>query len=208
MTVTADTREVIHRYAGRDASQAYNDIHAPSLISNELDPSKRIGDFDTASVPAGSDILIPPENPAAPSAPRNETQGRRPLESLISSHDFEEAASENLSEKAWAFFSSAATDCITKKANEGYFDRIWLRPRIMKDVKDITYRTKMLGVSMPMPLFVSPTAMCKLSHPDGEIVIAKGCEKSGTPQTVSLDVHCSTLATNLKHRSLPMLRSP
>ena len=137
-----------------------------------------------ASVPAGSDILVPPENPAAPSAPKNRREGKRPLQSLINSYDFEEAASENLSAKAWAFFSSAATDCVTKRANESYFDRIWLRPRILKDVRDINIRTKILGNPAPMPLFVSPTAMCKMSHPDGEISIARGCAKSGTAQTV------------------------
>lgn len=137
--------------------------------------------MDTSALPADSAILTPPESPAAPGP---EPKGKRPLHSIISSHDFEAAAQENLSEKAWAFFSSAATDCITKKANEAYFDRIWLRPRILRDVRDINYRTKMLGCDIGLPLFVSPTAMAKLSNPDGEIAIAKGCAEFGIPQTV------------------------
>lgn len=61
---------------------------------------------------------------------------------------------------------------------------MWLRPQILKDVKDISYRTKILGNSVSMPLFVSPAAMAKLAHPDGELVIAKGCSKFGIAQTV------------------------
>lgn len=155
------------------------------------------------SVSSGSDILTPPENPAAPSAPRNTREGKRPLQTLISSHDFEQAAEENLSEKAWAFFSSAATDCITKRANEAYFDRIWLRPQILRDVKDINYRTKILGNSVPLPLFVSPTAMVKLAHPEGEKVIAKGCSKFGIAQTVGIFFHHQPKHLLMSSRYLP-----
>lgn len=178
-------RTVIQRYAGRDASRAYNNIHAPSLIQSELGDTKRIGDFVAAGVPPGSDILTPPESPAAPPPPTAARDAsRRPLQTLLSTHDLEQAASENLSAKAWAFFSSAATDCITQRANEAYFGRMWLRPRILKDVRDVNCRTKILGNDVSMPLFASPTAMCKLAHPDGELVIAKGCERGGIAQTV------------------------
>lgn len=175
----------IQKYAGRDASATYNSIHAPSLLQNELGPSKRIGDFDASSAPPGSDIFKEPEGSSAP-APRAKGE-RRPLQSIISSYDFEEAAAENLSEKAWAFYSSAATDCVTKEANTKLFERIWLRPRILRNVRDISTRTNILGVDIPIPLFASPTAMVKLTHPDGELSIARGCSNLGVPQTVSLD---------------------
>lgn len=140
---------------------------------------------------------------------QSEKLDRRSLHTLISSHDFEQAALENLSEKAWAFFSSAATDCVTKKANEEYFNRIWLRPQILKDVRDIRYNTKILGNSISLPLFVSPTAMVKLSHPDGELAIAKGCSEFGIAQTVRFGKGTSTTGYLLKllsHRYRPMLR--
>lgn len=110
---------------------------------------------------------------------------RRPLQTLLSSHDFEKAASENLSAKAWAFFSSAATDCITRHANESYFGRIWLRPPILKDVSEVNVETAILGNRVGLPLFVSPTAMAKLAHPEGEVAIAKGCSTFNIAQTVS-----------------------
>ena len=112
---------------------------------------------------------------------------RRPLQGILNTHDFEQAAAENLSKKAWAFFSSAATDCITHKANIEYFQRIWLRPRIMRDVKSIEVRSKILGNDVSFPLFVSPTAMAKFTHPDGELVIAKAAARAGVAQVVSIN---------------------
>lgn len=207
---THSNRSVIHRHAGRDASAAYNEIHAPSLIGNELGATKNMGDFDKSSASPDSTIFVSPESPAAPSDPTAERKGRRPLQTIISSHDFEEAASENLSAKAWAFFSSAATNCVTKKANEAYFDRIWLRPRIMRNVKDISYKTKMLGSEIGMPLFASPTAMAKLTHPDGELMIAKGCSTFHIPQTVCMTTSYLGVAdktfSDLHERVLPCLR--
>lgn len=176
----ANNSAVIYRYAGKDASEIYNGIHAPSLLANELGPSKRKGSFDVSSgLPASGNPAKPQNN----SIERDKKQ-KRSLHSIISAHDFETAASENLSEKAWAFFSSAATDCLTKQANESYFNRIWLRPQILKDVRDIRYNTKILGNSVNIPLFVSPTAMVRLSHPDGELAIARGCSQFGIAQTV------------------------
>lgn len=46
----------------------------------------------------------------------------------------------------------------------------------------------MLGVDCSMPLFVSPAAMAKLIHPDGECAIAKACETKGIMQGVCIVV--------------------
>lgn len=173
---------VIHNHAGRDASEAYNSIHAPSLIDNQLGASKKIGQLDNATLPPDSEILMPPSNASV--ANSSTKPSRRSLQAMFSSHDFEQAASENMSAKAWAFFSSAATDCITRTANENSFDRIWLRPRIMRNVSAIKTTVKLFGREVNMPLFASPTAMAKLAHPNGELAIAKGCELLGVPQTV------------------------
>ena len=173
---------VIHKYAGRDASEAYNEIHAPSLVSTELGDSKRIGEFDTNSLGAMELRDSLSQKNAEPS------RGRRSLHTIMSTYDFEEAAKENLSPKAWAFFSSAATDLVTMQANIALFQRIWLRPQIMRDVKVISTRANMLGVDMSLPLFACPTALAKLAHPNGEVVIAEGCSVSGTPQVVSYNI--------------------
>lgn len=108
------------------------------------------------------------------------------LHTLLSLHDFETVASETLSAKTWAFYSSAATDLITRDANRSMFDRIWFRPRLLKNVRDVDTRTKVLGVMCQMPVFVSPAALARLVHPDGEKGIARGCREKGIIQCVSI----------------------
>lgn len=175
--------EVIQRHAGLDASSAYNSVHSPSLISKTLSPSKRKGNLDTRNITKDSAFLKPP--PTENRQPELLIGAKPPLETLINSYDFEKVAEKTLTKKAWAFYSSGATDLITTKANKRLFDRIWLRPRLLRNVRDVNTRTQILGQDVQLPFFVSPTAMAKLAHPEGELAVARGCEKFGIAQCVS-----------------------
>jgi isopentenyl diphosphate isomerase/L-lactate dehydrogenase-like FMN-dependent dehydrogenase len=103
---------------------------------------------------------------------------------LINSYDFEAVAEKVLTKKAWAFYSSAATNLVTRDANRSMFDRIWFRPRLLRNIRHIDTSTKILGHDVTLPFFVSPAAMAKLAHSDGELALAKGCEKFGISQCV------------------------
>lgn len=108
-----------------------------------------------------------------------------PLETLLNSYDFEAVASQTLAQKTWAFYSSAATDEITRDANKSSFDRIWWRPRVLRNVANVDTRTRILGSEVQVPLFVSPAAMARLVHPEGEKALAAACGSKGVAQTVS-----------------------
>lgn len=125
---------------------------------------------------------------------------RRPLSTILNAQDFEDAASENLTEKAWAFFSSAATDCHTHRANNDFFRRIWLRPRIMRDIGSLDTKMTILGNEMPFPLFASPAAMAKLAHPEGELVIARGTTKAGIAHIVSTNIIAHNDASSITRK--------
>jgi L-lactate dehydrogenase (cytochrome) len=173
--------DIIHRHAGLDASSSYNTVHSPSLISKKLGAKKRKGNLDKS---AKNSALLKPQ-PTEGAQPELEIGAKPPLSSLINSHDFEAVAEKTLTKKAWAFYSSAATDLITKAGNKRLFDRIWLRPRLLRNVRDVDTRTSILGQSVQLPFFVSPAAMARLAHPDGELAIARGCEKFGIAQCIS-----------------------
>ncbi|KAE8150594.1 cytochrome b2 [Aspergillus avenaceus] len=121
-----------------------------------------------------------------------EVSGRKPpLQSILNTYDFERVAARELSRKTWAFYSSAATDMITRDANKAMYDRILLRPRVLRNVKKASTKTKILGCETGMPLFVSPAAMAKMVHPDGELAIARGCAKYGVGQCISTNASYS-----------------
>ncbi|KAJ5150731.1 Aldolase-type TIM barrel [Penicillium coprophilum] len=171
---------IILKHAGRDATRAYSEVHAPSVMKNNLDPSKHKGVLDESTIDAEWAKPPPEESPKV--ILENE---KAPLHTLINSHDFEVVASKTANKKTWAFYSSAATDLITRNANKSCFDRIWFRPRVLRNVRSVDARTNILGGSYKLPLFVSPAAMAKLIHPDGELAIARACENKGIMQGIS-----------------------
>ncbi|BDD56387.1 Cytochrome b5 domain-containing protein 1 [Monascus purpureus] len=171
---------IILKYAGRDATKAYSKVHTPSLIKSNLSPDKLKGILDQSTI--DNEWIKPPPKESDKVVLENE---KPPLHTLINSHDFEVVASKTASKKTWAFYSSAATDLITRDANKSCFDRIWFRPRVLRNVRTVNTRTKILGVDSSLPLFVSPAAMAKLIHPDGECTIARACANKGIIQGVS-----------------------
>lgn len=150
-------------------------------MKNNLDPEKFKGVLDESTIDA--EWAKPPPGQSPKVVLENE---KPPLDTLINSHDFEVVASKTASKKTWAFYSSAATDLITRNANKSCFDRIWFRPRVLRNVRSVDAGTNILGGSYKLPLFVSPAAMAKLIHPDGECAIARACANKGIMQGVSL----------------------
>lgn len=140
------------------------------------------------------------------------------LYKLISLRDFEKVAQKTLTQKAWAFYSSAATDLLTHNANSNLYRRIMLRPRVMRDVAEVNTRRSILGIPSSAPFFVSPAAMARLAHPDGELALARGCASEGLIQCVSSPRSASRRPTgaNVKtsrsqithHTHLPPSRPP
>ena len=107
------------------------------------------------------------------------------LHKIISSKDFEDVAEKTLTPKGWAFYSSAATDLVTHGNNASFYRRIMLRPRVMRDVRKADTTCSILGCHSSAPFFVSPAAMARLAHKDGEIALARGCASEGIIQCIS-----------------------
>ncbi|KAL8726405.1 MAG: hypothetical protein Q9181_006060 [Wetmoreana brouardii] len=149
---------IILQYAGRDASEPYNEFHAPSLLNETLTTSKLVGTLDTSTISDSWAKPPPQQNPKVQL--KNE---KPPLETLISTHDFETVAEKTLAPKTWAFYSSAATDLVTHKANRTFFDRIWFRPRILRDIKTRDTSARIMGHEVDLPVMVSTNASFSIS---------------------------------------------
>lgn len=139
-----------------------------------------MGTLDTSTIDESWSTPPPPKNPMV-----QLSHERPPLSTLLSSHDFETIARNTLSPKTWAFYSSAATDLITAKANKSFFDQIWFRPRVLKDVRKVNTECHFQALRSSLPLFVSPAAMAKMVHKSGERGIARACARKGIIQCVS-----------------------
>lgn len=49
-----------------------------------------------------------------------------------------------------------------------------IRPRFLRDVSKIDMSCEVFGMKYSMPLGISPTAMQKMAHPEGENANARG----------------------------------
>lgn len=143
---------VIWKHAGRDASTSYNAIHAPSVLSTNLDPSKLKGTVDKRTIT--DEWVKPPPS----TTPELKLEEKPTLDSVVNADDFEHIAQNTASKKTWAFYSSADTDCLTRDRNKEYFGRVQWRPRLLRNVRNVSTKTQMLGHDVGMPLFVSPAA--------------------------------------------------
>ncbi|KAF3917236.1 hypothetical protein ABW20_dc0110539 [Dactylellina cionopaga] len=168
--------KIILQLAGKDATEDYDPIHPRGTLESALPISAYLG-------PINPDTLI---KPSAADKPNPTTiPADVPLDTLLNLMDFEAAAQQKLSEKAWAYYSSAADDLASKHLNNTAYSQILFRPRVFIDVTKCDLSTKLLSIKTASPLYVSPAAMARLGHPDGERGIAIACGRKGIIQVVS-----------------------
>jgi 4-hydroxymandelate oxidase len=103
--------------------------------------------------------------------------------------DLERRAREVIEPTAWDYYEGGADDEVTIAENVAAWQRIRLRPRVLRDVSSVSTATTVLGTPVSAPVLVAPTAYHRLAHPDGEAATARGAAEAGTVMVVS------TLAT-------------
>lgn len=179
-------RNIILKNAGKDVTEIFEPVHPPTAIEENLDASKHIGQVDPSTV------QIKQAEPESDKE-RKRRLARENLPSLgtvLSLDDFERIAETILSDQAWAYYSSAADDEITKAQNRASFNRIVFRPRVLRAIGQVDSSVKLLdsngkGFTCSIPVYVSPAAMAKLGHPDGELNLTRGAGDAEIIQGIS-----------------------
>lgn len=169
---------IILKLAGKDATEEYDPIHPPGTLEENLPGSKRLGAIDPKTLPE-------PVKSATEIGPEANQNVEIPIENMLNLDEIEEAATKKLSKKGWAYYYSAADDLASKSFNNTVFRQILLRPRVFVDCSRCDLTTTFLGHKLDIPIYVSPAAMARLAHPDGEWGIAQACKNYGTMQMIS-----------------------
>jgi len=104
---------------------------------------------------------------------------------LLNLDDYERVAAERLPPGPHAYFAGGAEDERSLVDNRAAFARRRLMPRVMRDVSTVDMGTEVLGRRWPMPLFIAPTALQRMAHPDGELATARAAAGRGITLTVS-----------------------
>lgn len=169
---------IILKNAGIDATEAFSEVHPSDTLTENLPPSKCLGMIDPSTMP--SPVEAPKEI-----GPEADQDVIIPIENMLNLDELEEAATKKLSKKGWAYYYSAADDLASKSFNNLVYRQILLRPRVFVDCSRCDLSTTFLDHKLELPIYVSPAAMARLAHPDGEWGIAQACKNYGTMQIIS-----------------------
>jgi len=104
--------------------------------------------------------------------------------------DFEAIARDRMEHSAFDYYAGGAGDERTLAENQAAFGRIVFRPRMLVSAERVDLATDVLGVRLPFPVGLAPTAFNRLGHPDGELAAARAAGAAGTLMC------CSTIASH------------
>ncbi|KAI4281462.1 MAG: hypothetical protein L6R38_003668 [Xanthoria sp. 2 TBL-2021] len=179
-------KQIILKWAGKDATETYDPIHPPDTLDKFLDQSKHLGEVNMDTVQQAEAEEDPDE------MERQERIKRMPiLEQCYNLMDFEAVARRVMKKTAWAYYSSGADDEITMRENHSAYHKIWFRPRVLVDVEKIDLSTTMLGSKVDIPFYVTATALGKLGNPEGEVILTRGAKKHNVVQMIPTLASCS-----------------
>ena len=100
-------------------------------------------------------------------------------------HDFRRLAEKRLPGPVFNYIDGGADDESTLRRNTSAFRECDLIPRVLTGVKDIDLSVEVMGQKLKLPVYLSPTALQRLFHHQGERAVAATAEKFGTMFGVS-----------------------
>jgi L-lactate dehydrogenase (cytochrome) len=99
--------------------------------------------------------------------------------------DFRTLARRRLPGPIFNYIDGAADDETTLRRNAASFERCDLVPNVLRGVGTIDMSVTVMGQTLAMPVYCSPTALQRLYHPQGERAVAAAAAKFGTMFGVS-----------------------
>ncbi len=100
-------------------------------------------------------------------------------------HDFRRLAQRRLPGPIFNYIDGAADDETTYRRNTAAFEEVDLLPRILRGTPQIDTSVTVLGQKLALPFYLSPTALQRLFHHQGERAVAGAAAKFGTMFGVS-----------------------
>jgi L-lactate dehydrogenase (cytochrome) len=100
-------------------------------------------------------------------------------------NDFRELARRRLPSPLFHYIDGGSDDEITLRRNTAAFDDYDLIPNVLSDISSIDMSATILGQKIDWPVFLAPTGLTRLFHPEGERAVARAAAQSGTMYSLS-----------------------
>ena len=108
------------------------------------------------------------------------------IQDAVNISELEALGLSKLSEQIKAYISTGSGYEYTLARNKHIFSKIFLYPKVLRDVSKIDMTTEILGTKLSMPIGVSPFSFSKLVNNDGELAVARQAAKHGVAFTASV----------------------
>ena len=95
-------------------------------------------------------------------------------------HDFKKLAKKKLPSPIFHYIDGAAEDETTYQRNTSAYNDVDLVPNVLRGVENVDLSTTIFGKQLDLPFYLSPAALQRLFHYDGERAVAKAAEKYNT----------------------------
>lgn len=102
------------------------------------------------------------------------------LDDCFNVQQFRRLAKKRLPGPIFHYIDGAADDEVTRRRNTRAYEDCDLVPSVLAGVENIDMSAEVMGKKIDMPLFLSPTALQRLFHHEGEHAVARAAEKFGT----------------------------
>ncbi len=106
-------------------------------------------------------------------------------EEFVTLHEFIKAAKMRLSANAWDYLIGGTETETTLARNRLALDQIALRPRVLRDVSDISTETTVLGRKVRLPVILAPVGSLEQFDPEGGLAVARAAGRYGVPMMLS-----------------------
>ena len=102
------------------------------------------------------------------------------LADCYNTRQFRKLAKARLPAPIFHYIDGAADDEVTYRRNTEAYESCDLVPNVLAGVADIDLSTTVMGIKMDLPLFLSPTALQRLFHHEGERAVGRAAEAFNT----------------------------
>ena len=113
------------------------------------------------------------------------------MKNIYEIKDLKLLAKKKLPKMFYDYVDSGSFSQSTYIANELDFKNIKLRQRVGNDISKYALKRKILNIEYDLPFGFSPCGMAGMLYPNGEIIVAKICEKFNIPYLLSTMSICS-----------------
>ncbi|CAG8040786.1 unnamed protein product [Penicillium salamii] len=99
--------------------------------------------------------------------------------------EIQAAAKDKLPKYVYDFYASGSDDEKALARNRSSFDRLFIQPRVLRDVSNVDTTAAIFGWKSPLPIGLAPSAMQKMAGGDGELDTARAAVRLGSNMTLS-----------------------